>query len=381
MAWWTALNALHIRPDILAFVGLIVIQVAVAVIYKLASASGTYKFSQASSLAISELVKMGIAFGLLCITVKDYHLQAKLKETDGAMGSAGGVTVGKGSVVDLSLAELKIGFTRSNVLQIGSLAALYTINNHLGFSLFLMADPGTIALLKSGCTFISALILTMLGRHQATLQWVSIFLQICGIITSQYFVLLTSVTITALCGCMNDVINKNMKQSLHVINFYLYTFGFVFNMAVYIITAMTDPTTQGFFEGYDTMAKVVVFCNCVIGIAVTAVYKYADAVVKTIAQTCSTSILIVISFLFFGTSINILTVNGIMTIFLATYVYFLAGQQQSAGSTAAGKIPGASISAGGGIINSSIVGSVKKSDDLDGEPLLPGSPRRKKVDH
>ncbi|KAJ3158350.1 hypothetical protein HK101_001322 [Irineochytrium annulatum] len=398
------------RPDLLAFIGLITIQVTVAVIYKVSSSSGSYKFALASSLAISEFVKMALALLLLCYTVRygdggggakkatsvpapiqmtavvegdeERGLMVGAEAEDGASSSSDAEPArDDGTALDRSIAILKASCTARNLLMIGPLAAMYAFNNHLAFRLFLLADPGTIALIKAGSTFISAFILTLFGRTQAKLQWVSIFLQLSGIITSQYdpsngaavyslytyFLLGLSVTITALCGCVNDMINKNMNLSLHTINFFLYAIGFMLNMCVYIFTAISDPTAPGFFQGYDLMACVLVLCNCLIGIAITAVYKYADAVIKTIAQTCSTSILIFISFLFFGATINLLTVTGVITIFLATYVYFVAGQQHNQAGGAAAVKAAPKVAVGGeDVDNLKEKRAVKKYEFSDG---------------
>jgi hypothetical protein len=56
----------------------------------------------------------------------------------------------------------------------------------------------------------------------------------------------------------------------------------------------------GFFEGYDTVsAKMVIICNAMIGLAISAVFKYADAVIKTFATAVVTVLLVIFSAIYF----------------------------------------------------------------------------------
>jgi hypothetical protein len=134
-----------------------------------------------------------------------------------------------------------------------------------------------------------------------------------------------SVTITALSGCINDHITKSFKLPLHAINVYLYSFGFLFNILAFFWVSLSDPTSPGLFEGYDGIAMTVVLCNCLIGLAITFVYKYADAVIKTIAQTVSTGVLLFISAILFGAPLGVLPVVGVLVVFVSAYLYFVVG--------------------------------------------------------
>ncbi|KAJ3093828.1 hypothetical protein HDU97_008946 [Phlyctochytrium planicorne] len=342
-------------PSIIAFLTLIFVQVTIGIIYKLAGASGKYKFSAASSLAISEFVKLLLSYGLLIFTYEPATLtkrrsRQKLlsksedsedfisnRDYDDYKPPARMTLREKWKVCN----EIIVSGFGSCLIPVGGLAVMYGINNHFAFSLFLVVDPGTISLVKSASTFISAFILyTVFGRMTNRLQWLAIALQAFGIITSQYdpckggtiypvssyALLFISVSITALAGCINDNIMKTMKLPLHAINIYLYGVGFLFNLAAYHYTAKADETA-GFFDGYDTIAIMVVFLNCVIGLVITAVYKYADAVMKTIGQTISTGILLVLSAFLFGSQFGVLQFAGVMVIFLSVYLYFVSSSE------------------------------------------------------
>jgi hypothetical protein len=83
----------------------------------------------------------------------------------------------------------------------------------------------------------------------------------------------------------------------------------------------------GLFEGYDTWAaKGVILSNALIGIAISLVYKYADALVKMIATDCTTTILMIFSALVLGTPSNLLTWFGVLVVFVAIQQYGDAGK-------------------------------------------------------
>lgn len=67
--------------------------------------------------------------------------------------------------------ETQYGFSK--------LALLYALINNTVFVLYKLADPGTIQLIKSGITLVTALVLWFtLGTRIAKLQWIAIMLQV-----------------------------------------------------------------------------------------------------------------------------------------------------------------------------------------------------------
>ncbi|KAJ3105280.1 hypothetical protein HDU97_008303 [Phlyctochytrium planicorne] len=354
-----------ITSTLIALAALVGIQVSVSIIYEYAGASGRYSFSQASSLTISEFVKLVISLVLLATTSNlngkptsfaeeqkammsdvenNIHFRKFMEDYSSVEGADGWQGIVYGIKRRLRIREfwnvfafIRAKATPKVVLPCAGLAALLTFNNHFAFWLFLLVDPGTISLMKSACTFISAGILYFFGRVTNRIQWTAIFIQAAGMIVSQYdpckggavhsvssyLLLFLSVSITALSGCLNDHINKTLGIPLHAINVYLYFFSFVLNLSYFFYVRSADPTSPAFFEGYDRIAMMVVLCNCVIGLVITAVYKYADAVIKTMAQTVSTGILIFLSALLFSTPLGFLQVCGVLVIFVTSYLYFV----------------------------------------------------------
>lgn len=174
------------------------------------------------------------------------------------------------------------------VFGYGHLALLYATINNTVFVLFKLADPGTIQLIKSGITLITALVLMCtLGTKIARLQWVAIGLQICGIVVTQYhpgtgtmyplptyLILFFQVFTAAVAGVYNQHLLKSQDSSLHAQNMSLYAYGVVINTTVhFIISAMKDDE-PGMFQGFNNIGAILVIVSNVLnGLAITAVYK------------------------------------------------------------------------------------------------------------
>lgn len=88
-----------------------------------------------------------------------------------------------------------------------------------------------------------------------------------------YMLIFVNTIISAGCGCYNDYLTKASSASLHALNIWLYTFGVIFNMIFYLGKYFVNPTEPGFFVGFSGWGLMVVFCNSIIGIAITAIYK------------------------------------------------------------------------------------------------------------
>lgn len=325
MPWslWEEYAALG--PRILAFVSLVVIQVGVALVYKLSQRGGRYEFSQASALAMAELFKFLISAGLF-VRGRDASWDALRERPLSFLGDC---------------ARSLYGSVSPQLFRnLSALSLSYAINNHLAFWVFLLASPGTIQLIKSGSTFMTAFILYgILSRPISQLQWIAMALQMMGLIQSQYSecakataapllgygLLLVQVTLTAINGAYNDHVAKTSGLSLHSINVVLYLTGFGFNLVAYVLRsiwfASTETPEPGFFEGYTVMAILVVVANALMGIVITAVYKYADAIIKSVATTFSTAILLIVSAIVFSTPLSLTNGIGVCIVFIATYLY------------------------------------------------------------
>ena len=105
----------------------------------------------------------------------------------------------------------------------------------------------------------------------------------------------------------------------------LYTAGASLNLVFHIIISLLKSDEPGIFTGYNNSGAImVVLSNVFIGLAITAVYKYADAVVKCFATAVSTGILLYLSPILFGTELSFLVLPGTLIVFIATYLYMVS---------------------------------------------------------
>ena len=202
--------------------------------------------------------------------------------------------------------------------------------------LFRLADPGTISLVRSGITLITALnLLITAGTKISKRQWLAIVFQICGVLVTQYnpesgslyplstYVLLIFQTaVSASAGVYNQTLLKGESGSLHVCNMSLYAAGTIINAVIHLASRLISPEEPSFFEGYNSWgAFMVIVSNVFIGLAITAVYKYSDALVKCFATAVSTGILLYVAPLIFHVPLSFLVLPGTITVFAATYLY------------------------------------------------------------
>ena len=145
-----------------SFFTLVAVQSTALLLFKVCQVQGSYTFSPASNVALTEMCKLALASSL--------HVAYINKARD--EGSPG-----RGYLDGLSV---KI------VLNYLGLALLYTVNNQLTFLCFEVADPGSYALGKSVAPYLCALMLRMTGDKINSLQWACILLQCSSIAVTQY---------------------------------------------------------------------------------------------------------------------------------------------------------------------------------------------------
>jgi hypothetical protein len=139
-----------------------------------------------------------------------------------------------------------------------------------------------------------------------------------------YAVLIISLTITSICSVYNDKVLKDHADvaSLHTVNALLYAVGALLNGLVYLFSSSSTMARPSFFSGFERpFTWIVLFFNTVIGIVVSAVYKYADATIKTFASACATSVLLLINIIANNQEFKIVVVLACITVFIATYLY------------------------------------------------------------
>lgn len=311
---------------VLSVCALITLHVVLALSFKLAQhgETGQYSFSPPVILVLSESVKFLMSSALFWRE----RVTSSGLTTDRCHPNA--------TVVGSAWTQISTG---GLLWRTALLAAFYCLNNNIAFALFRVADGANINLIKSGGSIVSALLLrVVLKRQLSRTQWSALWLQVFGLVVAQfgpnctntpilqpyaYGLLLVSLLNSAGCAVWNDHMLKCKQYkavSMHVINMSLYASGFLLNGTILLFSRL--PEEGHIFSGFDRPETyLVLVCQSSFGLAISAVYKYADAVVKTFALSCATSILLMIDLLFFGAQFSLVASMGCLVVFLATHLY------------------------------------------------------------
>ncbi len=235
-----------------SFCTLVAVQSTALLLFKICQVGGTYTFSPASNVALTEMCKLGLASSLHIS-----HVNKARSEGSPSKGYLDGLSV-------------------RICLHYFGLAALYTVNNQLTFLCFELADPGSYALGKSVAPYLCAVMLRLTGDKLNALQWACIILQCSGIAVTQYdpckhagylparaYALIgLSTAITAVSSVWNQKVVKGFDVPVNLQNSVLYVFGSLIAVLSYASGAMGPahgPNGKvGFFEGYTWLAVSLV---------------------------------------------------------------------------------------------------------------------------
>ncbi|GAA94910.1 uncharacterized protein L969DRAFT_96364 [Mixia osmundae IAM 14324] len=231
------------------------------------------------------------------------------------------------------------------------LALLYAANNHAAFAVFRQADPGTIQLVKGSGTLISALILTLfLLRPIPSPQWLILTLQACALTVTQtgnihlhysislYLLLIAMTCLSSAAGVINDHLCKATEVSLHAQNVVLYSIGAATNV-YFFLSRLAPAGSPTFWQGYGSFGAVMlILSNASIGLIITAVYKYGDAVLKGVATSVTMALMLLISAEFFDAPVTWTALFGAIGVLVATWAYVGAGNLAKAAAAAEPKV-------------------------------------------
>lgn len=112
-------------------------------------------------------------------------------------------------------------------------------------------------------------------------------MQICGILVTQYrpgsgssyplytyLLLVFQVFLSAASSVYNQSLYKTDNVSLHAANMLLYGSGAGINLMLHTVIRTLKADEPGLFSGYGSLeAKMLIFSNVFVGLAMTAVYK------------------------------------------------------------------------------------------------------------
>ncbi|KAK4191065.1 nucleotide-sugar transporter-domain-containing protein [Podospora australis] len=339
------------RAGYLAAASLVAVQVGSGILLKTAQHHGHYEFSPSGSVAISEFVKLLISLVLFYLEcrrrlARGKHIPASSNANDAVYTAVVDNTADDDEAFSQSPSMSSSLFWRYIQTDVTShakygfanLSLLYMLINNIIFLCYQLADPATIQLLRSGMTFITAVVSVLALRAALTrTQWIAIALQICGLAVTQYHpttgstyyslgtyaIIVSQVFLGAVAGVYNQHLLKLKRDSsLHANNIHLYGWGVMINLAAHLVIRAVRRDEPGFLHGYTGVAAVLVIANNVLlGLVISFVYKYADAIIKCFSGAVATGILLCVSPLLFGTSFGFLVLPGSIVVFTASWLY------------------------------------------------------------
>ncbi|KAL9129687.1 MAG: hypothetical protein Q9217_001929 [Psora testacea] len=325
---WSKYSAL-LTPAYAAALALVVIQVGIGLIYKSAAQGGSksnYGFSPSSSVTLSEFLKLLLSTAFFYGECRQRYASSSSGYRQAATTSAQDSFKEKAEVSDRDLESPESLHETSTLNNTGeSPRGLFARDNgsHLGLKEFFRCFGDEVpADAKYG--FIQLAMLYSLLNNS-----------VCGLLVTQYrpetgsaypfttYLLLVCQTILSACaGVYNQKLCKSQDASLHADNMILYAAGASINLLIYFTVKLLKSDEPGFFVGYGTPdAVMVLLSNIFIGLAVTAVYKYANALTKCFATAVSTGILLYVSPILFATQMSFLVLPGTLVAFIATWLY------------------------------------------------------------
>uniref|UniRef100_A0A7S2X9V3 UDP-galactose transporter n=1 Tax=Lotharella oceanica TaxID=641309 RepID=A0A7S2X9V3_9EUKA len=290
----------------IAFFSLVVIQGAHLLFFRLSQTGGRYHYNTASAIAVTELIKLTLA-----------------------------------SLMWFSGNERKWP-PLSIVLSYSICACAYAVNNQLAMFLLTHMGTGMLQLGKSICPMLTAVSMWVFYADERfhRIQALCFFILTMGLIVLfspnlsggknhiqplALAWLILSVFITALTSVFNARVLQKGRCSLHMQNMCLYSQGFVVNMLLYLtgLNASGGTPSGSFFDGYNNAFVIaVLFSQSFMGIIMSAVYKYGDAIIKCLASSVQACILLIFDSMLFGYSLSITSVAGAGVVMSVTYMYF-----------------------------------------------------------
>ena len=232
-------------------------------------------------------------------------------------------------------------------------AGIYFINNNLIFVILYYVNSTTYQILSSLKTvFTGMLFRVILKRILSEVQAVSILLLACGAAVSQFpicpsvcneegeevsmfsaagawlgaIVALLACLLSAFGGVYSELLLKKDGQlhSIHLQNLLLYAWGVGFNaLALFLKDRDAILNHGGLFQGYTVVVWVLIVNNALVGLAISAILKFANNLVRVFAHTAAMLLTMFLECLLMGAPFSPQLVTSIIIVSSSTFLYNL----------------------------------------------------------
>lgn len=303
--------------------------------------AGGYEYNYVSVTMLSELLKLVMSLVML------YREQQHLRESrDLEHGKDDNSESVNDSLSSTSVSVRKVDYTFElsyrgflERLPFALPAALYFLKNNLVFYGLLLTDPVQFQLLGNMKILTTTLLFRLIMKKPLTdLAYVSLLLLTIGLTVTQlksdshaaitaHAILTQTViaTVSALAAIVTEYLMKSnprrQSESLHIQNIWLYLYGILFNLLALLGEDYDALWRDGFFYGYSWATVFIIFNNAWSGIAVSAIMKYANNLVKLFVFAASLIVTTVLSALLFQFEPSIQFLLGSSIVFISIYLY------------------------------------------------------------
>ncbi|KAJ3693352.1 hypothetical protein LUZ60_008832 [Juncus effusus] len=236
---------------------------------------------------------------------------------------------------------LKTTFNEIKVYPIP--AMLYMAKNLLQYYIFAYVDAPGYQILKN-LNIISTGVLYhfILKKNLTPTQWVAFVVLAVGCINAQmdpsttginvsivgWIMAIIMALLSGLAGVYTEKIMKNrVSRNINVQNFWLYVFGMLFNLIFIIMKDFDDVIEKGFFHGYSYVTFAMIINHAFSGLAVSAVIKYADNIVKVYSTSVAIFLTAFVSVYAFEYTLTLPFYLGTILVTVAMYLHNIGKPQ------------------------------------------------------
>lgn len=223
-----------------------------------------------------------------------------------------------------------------STLLYGAPALLYFVNNNVAFWCMHYLDPGAYSVLvqlKIATTVVAFRVAFGATRPIGTRRWAALALLLAGCVTSQLreslgetlaqpvvglALVVLQCTISAVASVATEWLLKRSRQSIHLQNVQLYSFGMLFgNVAL----AAKGLTPLDLVRGWNAATYASLLLLSFTGLAVSFVMKWADNLIKVFATAGSMFLTTAAASVLFGSPVRPQQWVGAVVASVALYLY------------------------------------------------------------
>ena len=220
-------------------------------------------------------------------------------------------------------------------------AAIYFINNNLIFVILQYVNSTTYQILSALKTvFTGILFRIVLKKRLSDVQMISIVLLSCGTATSQIgttacdkegaassSIGVAAAVLTCFLSALGGVYSERLMKhdakahSIHLQNFLLYAWGVLFNLLAMLGGDGARVLRGGLLQGYTSLVWLLVLNNAFNGLAISAILKYTDNIVRVFAHAAAMMLTMGLEIFLFGASPTPQLLISATVVACAVYLY------------------------------------------------------------